>query len=162
MEPIRTASGRGLRWHPNPLVGRMRRAIGNRSVYPGSSRSRCPVSGTQSALVGDRLRIRSVSFHVSVTYAMLRVVRIPVIRIRIARVLRSLRSFTLMASPSADDVIQAFVAVVRDQLTNGDSLHVPGLGTFSVEHRASEMKESEDGPDRMLPPRDVVRFDPDE
>lgn len=66
-----------------------------------------------------------------------------------------------MASPSADDVIQAFVAVVRDQLTAGESLHVPGLGTFSVEHRDSEMKETEDGPDRMLPPRDVVRFDPD-
>ena len=68
----------------------------------------------------------------------------------------------LMAAPSADDVIQAFVAIVRDELVSGESLHVPGLGTFSVEHRASEMKEMDDGPNRMLPPRDVVRFEPDE
>jgi DNA-binding protein HU-beta len=66
-----------------------------------------------------------------------------------------------MGSPSADDVIKAFVRVVRDELVDGESLHVPGLGTFYVEHQSSEMRDDEEG-SGMLPPRDVVRFDPEE
>jgi DNA-binding protein HU-beta len=67
-----------------------------------------------------------------------------------------------MGSPTADDVIQAFVQIVRDELVAGESLHVPGLGTFAVEHRPSETIDPDDGPVRMRPPRDVVTFQPDD
>lgn len=66
-----------------------------------------------------------------------------------------------MASPSAEDVIRAFVDVVRSQLTRGETVHVPDLGTFSVEHRPSELKEDDDSP-TMVPPRDEVTFTPDD
>lgn len=67
-----------------------------------------------------------------------------------------------MSTPSAKDVIRAFSRVMREKLENGETVEVPGLGTFSVEHRPSRMVETADGETRMAPPRDVVTFDPDQ
>lgn len=67
----------------------------------------------------------------------------------------------VMSSPSAEEVIDAFIHVVRDQLEKGDSIEVPTLGTFKVEHRPSEMKE-EGGERQMVPPRNVVTFEPEQ
>lgn len=66
-----------------------------------------------------------------------------------------------MASPSAKDVIRAFAKAVREQLEDHQSVDVPGLGTFDVEHRESQLTEGEDGEPRMAPPRDVVTFEPE-
>ncbi|PSQ66986.1 MAG: hypothetical protein BRD25_01775, partial [Bacteroidetes bacterium QH_1_61_8] len=65
-----------------------------------------------------------------------------------------------MSTPSAKDVINAFSRVMREKLENGETVEVPGLGTFSVEHRPSRMTEDADGESYMAPPRDVVTFDP--
>lgn len=65
-----------------------------------------------------------------------------------------------MSSLSAEDVIDAFVDVVRDRLETGDAVDVPSLGTFAVKHRPSEIEE-EDGTRRLAPPRNEVVFDPD-
>lgn len=67
-----------------------------------------------------------------------------------------------MSRPSPQDIINAFVRVVREKLENGETTQVPGLGTFSVEHHPSEMKETADGESYMAPPRDVVTFDPEQ
>lgn len=66
-----------------------------------------------------------------------------------------------MSTPTAKDTIRAFVRVVRRKLENGETVEVPGLGTFSVEHHPSERKENPEGEDYMVPPRDVVQFDPE-
>lgn len=66
-----------------------------------------------------------------------------------------------MASPSAEDVIQAFVTVIRRQLEDGEAVHVPDLGTFDVEHEPSRRVEEDDGTKRLAPPRDTVTFTPD-
>lgn len=66
-----------------------------------------------------------------------------------------------MSTPSAQDTIEAFVRVVRRSLEQGERLEVPGLGTFSVEHRPSHRRERPDGEDEMVPPRDVVQFTPE-
>lgn len=66
-----------------------------------------------------------------------------------------------MSTPSAKTIINAFVRVVREKLEAGETVEVPGLGTFSVEHQPSERKETPDGEHYMAPPRDVVRFDPE-
>lgn len=66
-----------------------------------------------------------------------------------------------MASPSAADVIQAFATVLRDQLEDGEDVHVPGLGTFEVVHHPSETVEDDDGTKRLAPPRDAVSFTPE-
>jgi nucleoid DNA-binding protein len=63
-----------------------------------------------------------------------------------------------MDSPSAEEVIDAFTEVVQAQLEAGNAVEVPALGTFSVEHRPSEVRE-EDGVRRLVPPRNVVVFD---
>lgn len=67
-----------------------------------------------------------------------------------------------MSTPSAKDVIHAFARVMREKLENGETVEVPGLGTFSIEHRPSQMKENDEGESYMAPPRDVVTFDPAE
>jgi len=63
-----------------------------------------------------------------------------------------------MESPSAEEVIDAFTEIVQEQLDAGNTVEVPGLGTFSVEHRTSEVR-AEDGVRRLVPPRNVVVFD---
>lgn len=66
-----------------------------------------------------------------------------------------------MSSPTAEDVIDAFIDVVRDQLEAGESVEVPTLGTFSVEHQPSEVT-GEGGRRSLTPPRNVVTFAPED
>lgn len=66
-----------------------------------------------------------------------------------------------MSTPSAKETIAAFVRVVRQKLERGESVTVPGFGTFSIVHHPSEMKKNADGDDYMAPPRDVVEFTPE-
>jgi nucleoid DNA-binding protein len=67
-----------------------------------------------------------------------------------------------MSTPSAKETIAAFVRVLRRELEDGETVEVPGFGTFSVEHRPSEITDGPDGEQEMTPPRDVVRFTPDQ
>lgn len=67
----------------------------------------------------------------------------------------------IMPSPSAHDVIHAFARVIRKQLADGQSVEVPDLGTFRVEHQSSEIEEHEDGETSLSPPQDVVEFESD-
>lgn len=66
-----------------------------------------------------------------------------------------------MSSPTAEEVIDTFIDVLRDELENGESVEVPSLGTFSVEHRPSHV-EQDNGNRRLVPPRNVVVFEPDQ
>lgn len=66
-----------------------------------------------------------------------------------------------MSSPSTEEVIDAFVTVLREQLEQGETVEVPSLGTFSVEHRPTTVEKTE-GNRRLLPPRNVVVFEPEE
>ncbi len=66
-----------------------------------------------------------------------------------------------MHSPPRDQVVSALADIVRDALTRGGTIHVPGLGTFGVEHRSSQVEEQPDGSVTMKPPRDEVVFTPD-
>jgi len=66
-----------------------------------------------------------------------------------------------MSSPSAEEVIDAFIDVIREQLEQGDPVEVPGLGTFSVEHRPSQVEEDNDRR-RLAPPRNEVVFEPEQ
>jgi len=67
-----------------------------------------------------------------------------------------------MSTPSAKETIAAFARILRQKLEEGETVEVPGLGTFTVEHHPSEMKESDDGETYMAPPRDAVHFDPEQ
>lgn len=67
-----------------------------------------------------------------------------------------------MPTPTAEDVIQAFVRALHDQLTSGNTVEVPDLGRFRIEHEPSRVEENDDGDAHIQPPRDVVSFSPDE
>ncbi|MFB6231594.1 MAG: HU family DNA-binding protein [Salinibacter sp.] len=63
-----------------------------------------------------------------------------------------------MRSSSSEEVIDAFVDILREQLAEGNRVEVPGLGTFSVEHRPSTLDDEDE---TMTPPRIEVCFDPE-
>lgn len=67
-----------------------------------------------------------------------------------------------MSTPSAKETIAAFVRVVREKLEEGETVEVPGLGTFRVEHQPSELQEHPDGENCMVPPKDVIHFEPEQ
>lgn len=66
-----------------------------------------------------------------------------------------------MSSPTAEDVIDAFIGVLREQLEDGETVEVPSLGRFSVEHRPSKVEETE-GERQLVPPRNAVVFHPEQ
>jgi nucleoid DNA-binding protein len=66
-----------------------------------------------------------------------------------------------MSTPSAKETIAAFARVLRRKLEQGEQIEVPGLGTFSVEHRPSHLTETPDGSEQMVPPRDEIVFTPE-
>lgn len=61
-----------------------------------------------------------------------------------------------MSAPSPKELVDSVAELIRDQLADGTSVDVSGLGTFAVEHRSSE--QLPDG--SRTPPRDVVTFAP--
>jgi len=67
-----------------------------------------------------------------------------------------------MSTPSAQETIAAFVRILRRELEQGETVEVPGLGAFSVEHQPSHRTETPDGHERMVPPRDVIVFTPEQ
>ena len=66
-----------------------------------------------------------------------------------------------MTTPPPEDALDALGRIIRRTLKDGDSIHVPELGTFSVEHKPSEMKKDENDNIVMVPPQDSVSFTPD-
>ena len=66
------------------------------------------------------------------------------------------------SSPSFDDeqLAAAFANVLREQLTESRSVHVPQFGTFSVSHELSEIKQLDRNEIEVTPPRRTVAFEP--
>lgn len=61
-----------------------------------------------------------------------------------------------------DETSQAIAAILRDALIEGHHMAVPGLGTFRVKHEPSRVEARPDGSEEMIPPRDVVTFEPED
>ena len=66
-----------------------------------------------------------------------------------------------MNRSKTDRLPQALASILREALIQDEQLHLPGLGTFQVEHHLSEVKELEDTQIVMTPPRDAIVFKPD-
>lgn len=65
-----------------------------------------------------------------------------------------------MPVPTEDQVAAALNTLLREALTQGVPVTVPGLGTFAVQHQSSRIEELPDGRVVMQPPRDEVVFRP--
>lgn len=59
-----------------------------------------------------------------------------------------------------DDVLRAFSEAVRERLMRRDAVTVPGLGTFEVQHTPSRAAQTDDDQRMLLPPADVIVFEP--
>ncbi|NNE34132.1 MAG: hypothetical protein HKN13_02780, partial [Rhodothermales bacterium] len=57
---------------------------------------------------------------------------------------------------------QAIAAILRDALIEGHHMAIPGLGTLRVTHEPSRVEVRPDGSEEMIPPRDVVTFEPED
>ena len=66
-----------------------------------------------------------------------------------------------MYTISKDQVASTLAALIRERLAEGEAVHVPGLGTFSVEHQSSQVEEGDNGEIVLHPPRDEVIFQPE-
>lgn len=59
------------------------------------------------------------------------------------------------------EFIQAFVEVVREQMTRRNSVQIEGVGSFRVEHQKQFQKQYENGRVVMMPPEDTISFTPE-
>ena len=66
-----------------------------------------------------------------------------------------------METPTPEQIAQALGELVQDALMRGESVHVPGLGTFYVDHRGSTTERLPDGRVVLHPPRDLPAFTPE-
>lgn len=66
-----------------------------------------------------------------------------------------------MHPPQRDQVATLLADIVREALARGEAIDVPGLGTFAVAHRSSQIEKQPDGEVIMRPPRDEVVFTPE-
>lgn len=53
---------------------------------------------------------------------------------------------------------KGLVHVIREQLLQGNTLTIDGIGTFEVEHQKQMAVRQESGKTILMPPRDVVKF----
>lgn len=66
-----------------------------------------------------------------------------------------------MQPPPRDQVESTLADIVHEYLSRGESVHVPGLGTFAVRHRSSSIVSTDSGELHMSPPTDEITFTPE-
>ncbi len=66
-----------------------------------------------------------------------------------------------MSDAQSQQISEALGNVIREALIRREQVDIPGLGTFRVDRRSSEMIEDADRALVMKPPRDEVVFIPD-
>ena len=66
-----------------------------------------------------------------------------------------------MSDVLKDQIATILPEVVIELLADGEEVHIPGLGTFRLQHEESEMEKKSEGRVLMKPPRDTIMFAPD-
>lgn len=67
---------------------------------------------------------------------------------------------SMLPDTVTDDVLRTFSEAIRERLMRRDPVTVPGLGTFEVHHTPSHASQSDDGQRKLMPPADVIVFEP--
>lgn len=60
------------------------------------------------------------------------------------------------------EFIEAFSEVVKEQVSRKRTIELQGLGTFEFEHRKQHQKQFDNGRVVMMPPKDTIRFIPEQ
>jgi nucleoid DNA-binding protein len=67
-----------------------------------------------------------------------------------------------MEMPSTDVLMRTFREVAVERLKQGGPVPLPGIGTLRVHHEQSRSRVTSGGTQELLPPRDVVLFEPEQ
>jgi nucleoid DNA-binding protein len=59
------------------------------------------------------------------------------------------------------EFLNAFAEVVREEVARKNKVEIDGIGSFKVEHRKQFQKQYENGRVVMMPPKDRIRFTPE-
>jgi len=66
---------------------------------------------------------------------------------------------TLHSKAQTEEMFNAFMAVVQNSLTSGNSVQMIGFGTFAVEERAARIgRNPSTGKELKIPAKRVVKF----
>ena len=78
-----------------------------------------------------------------------------------ADIVSSVIEQTGLSKKDANDAVDAFVATVREALSNGDSIGLIGFGTFEVRTRAARQgRNPQTGAPLDIPEKNVPAFKP--
>jgi len=59
----------------------------------------------------------------------------------------------------ADEALFALAKVLKDQMVSGESLLIPGVGTFSIQHKAARLgRNPQTGETIEIPAKKLVKF----
>lgn len=59
------------------------------------------------------------------------------------------------------DFLQAFAAIVREQVADQSDVKINGIGVFRPEHQKQYQQQYKDGRVVMMPPKDTIKFVPE-
>ena len=57
--------------------------------------------------------------------------------------------------------MKAFTEVVREQVSRKNKVQIEGIGSFKLEHKKQFQKQYDNGRVVMMPPKDLIRFTPE-
>lgn len=60
-----------------------------------------------------------------------------------------------------EQFLKAFTEVVREQVSRKNKVQIEGIGSFKLEHKKQFQKQYDNGRVVMMPPKDLIRFTPE-
>ena len=60
-----------------------------------------------------------------------------------------------------EQFLKAFTDIVREQVARKNKVQIEGIGSFRVEHKKQFQKQYDNGRVVMMPPKDMIRFTPE-
>ena len=60
-----------------------------------------------------------------------------------------------------EQFLKAFTDIVREQVARKNKVQIEGIGSFRLEHKKQFQKQYDNGRVVMMPPKDMIRFTPE-
>ena len=60
-----------------------------------------------------------------------------------------------------EQFLKAFADIVREQVARKNKVQIEGIGSFRLEHKKQFQKQYDNGRVVMMPPKDMIRFTPE-
>ena len=60
-----------------------------------------------------------------------------------------------------EQFLKAFTDIIREQVARKNKVQIEGIGSFRLEHKKQFQKQYDNGRVVMMPPKDLIRFTPE-